>query len=564
MKAMLSPIRAQSAPGDAFRMNDARAALRPPWFRPDMPARDDCVLRGLLDRGAQRHPQRRIALFEDGSAWTWAECRDKVRVMAAGLQRLGVRRGDRVAAWLPGGPRMVLSWFAVNYLGAIWVPLNTAYRGRILEHVLNQASARVLIGHGDLLERLASLELQQLESIVAIGAHRLEAAGAQIHSESVLHGDASTLDDSVHPEPWDPQMIVYTSGTTGPSKGVLSPYLQLYTTSVVNYGYLEEGESMLVNLPLFHIGGTSALYCTLVRGGMFYIVNGFSTEHFWDQVRRGNCAATSGLIGVMAGFLSKAPPRPDDRVNPLRYMTMFPINAATVAFSERFGFSYVTGFNMTECSTPLICDVNTKVYGSCGLPRTGVTCRIVDEHDLEVPRGAVGELIVRTDLPWTMLLGYDGMPEATARAWRNGWFHTGDAFRQDENGNYFFVDRIKDAIRRRGENISSVEVEAEVKAHPAVEEAVAVAVPAEGSEDEVLVAVVLRAGQSPDPIGLIEFLRPRMPYYMVPRYLRFVADIPKTETNKLRKAVIRDAGITADTWDREAAGIRLRREALRD
>jgi crotonobetaine/carnitine-CoA ligase len=279
---------------------------------------------------------------------------------------------------------------------------------------------------------------------------------------------------------------------------------------------------------------------------MFYLVNGFSTDSFWDQVRRGNCVATSGLIGVMAGFLAKAPPRPDDRDNPLRCLTMFPVNAVTVAFTKRFGFDYMTGFNMTECSSPLVTDVNTPVYGSCGRPRTGVTCRIVNEHDIEVPRGAVGELIVRTDLPWTMNIGYDGMPEATAKAWRNGWFHTGDAFRQDESGDYFFVDRIKDAIRRRGENISSVEVEAEVKAHPAVDEAVAVGVPAaEGGEDEVLVAIMVRRGSTLDPVALIDFLKPRMPYYMVPRYLRFVDDIPKTETNKLRKNVIREAGVTA-------------------
>ncbi len=531
------------------------AAPRPPWFRPGIPAREACVLRGLLDSGAERHPGRRIALFEDGSTWTWAECRERTRTLAAGLQRLGIRRGDRVAAWLPSGPRLVLCWFAVNYLGAIFVPLNTAYRGRILEHVINQSAARLLIGHGELLERLQGLELPTLERIIAAGTDE----------ESLWsHGAEVPFDDSAYPDPWDPQMIIFTSGTTGLSKGVLSPYLQLYTTSVVNYGYLRDGEAMLVNLPLFHIGGTSALYCTLVRGGMFHLVNGFSSEHYWDQVRRGNCAATSGLIGVMAAFLAKAPPRSDDADNPLRCMTMFPIDAAAVAFCRRFGFDYVTGFNMTEISTPLISDVNTTVYGSCGRPRTGITCRIVDAHDLEVPRGAAGELIVRDDLPWTMNLGYDGNPEATAAAWRNGWFHTGDAFRQDESGNYFFVDRIKDAIRRRGENISSVEVETEIKAHPAVEEAVAVAVPAEGGEDEVLAAIVLRAGQQPDPVGLIEFLRPRMPYYMVPRYLRFVAEIPKTETNKLRKSVIREAGVTQDTWDREAAGIRLRRETLQE
>jgi crotonobetaine/carnitine-CoA ligase len=535
--------------------------MRPPWFSPGIPAREQCVLRGLLDVGAERHPQRLIAMFEDGSTWSWGECRAQIRAMAAALQRMGVRRGDRVAAWLPAGALMVRTWFAVNYLGAIFVPLNTAYRGRILEHVINQSCARLLIGHGELVSRLEDLDLPQLELIIAAGPHGVRRGTAKIEDEVVLHGAAS-FDDSVHPDPWDAQMIIYTSGTTGVSKGVLSPYLQLYTTSVVNYGYLRDGESMLVNLPLFHIGGTSALYCTLVRGGMFHLVNGFSSERYWEQVRRGNCAATSGLIGVMAGFLSKAPPRADDRDNPLRCMTMFPIDAATVAFCNRFGFDYVTGFNMTEISTPLISDVNTTVYGSCGLPRTGVSCRIVDEHDREVPRGTAGELIVRDDVPWTMNMGYDGMPEATALAWRNGWFHTGDAFRQDAAGHYFFVDRIKDAIRRRGENISSLEVEREVKAHAAVDEAVAVAVPAAGGEDEVLVAIMLRAGHAPDPPALIEFLMPRLPYYMVPRYLRFVADIPKTETNKLRKSVIRDEGITADTWDREKAGIRLRREVL--
>ena len=171
----------------------------------------------------------------------------------------------------------------------------------------------------------------------------------------------------------------------------------------------------------------------------------------------------------MTSYLAKQSPRSDDRDNPLRGMTLFPINEATIAFAQRFGFHYVTGFNMTEVSTPLISDMNTIVRGSCGTPRTGVACRLVDDHDIEVVRGAIGELIVRTDLPWTMSIGYDGMPQATAEAWRNGWFHTGDAFRQDETGNYFFVDRIKDTIRRRGENISSVEVEAEVKARSIVQ-----------------------------------------------------------------------------------------------
>lgn len=543
--------------------NYVSTIVRPPWFHQGLPAREDCILRDMLDTRAARYPDRQVALFEDGTRWTYRECLAMTRSMAAGLQKLGVRKGDRVAAWLPNGPRLILTWFASNYLGAVFVPLNTAFRGGILEHVINQSRARILLAHAELIERLQRLSLPTLERVIAIGKPGTLPDDIRVDDEALLSDDQSSLNDSERAQLWDPQTIIFTSGTTGPSKGVLSPYLQLYTTALVNYGYINEGAAVLVNLPLFHVGGTSSLYCALIKSGCFYLVGGFNTATFWQQVRHGNCATTSGLIGIMASFLARQPPRSDDGDNPLRGMTMFPINDATIHFAKRFHFDYVTGFNMTEVSTPLITDLNTQVQGSCGTPRSGVTCRLVDEHDIEVPLGAIGELIVRTDLPWSMNMGYDGMPQATADAWRNGWFHTGDAFRQDPAGNYFFVDRIKDTIRRRGENISSVEVEAEVKAHPAVDEAVAVAVAADGGEDEVLVAIVLKQLHGLEPAALIEFLRPRMPYFMVPRYLRFVAEIPSTETNKLRKNVFREAGVTADTWDREAAGIRLKREKLR-
>jgi crotonobetaine/carnitine-CoA ligase len=519
----------------------------PPWYEPVVPPREECVLKHMLDARARRHPERRVALFEDGSSWTYGECRQQVRAAAAALQQLGVRKGDRVLAWLPTGMPLVLTWFAANYLGAVFVPLNTAYRGKVLEHVVNNARAAVMVAHPELVERLTGLELPHLKEIIEPGA---------------LQGGASELDDSAEIDHWDIQCIIYTSGTTGPSKGVLSPYLQLYTTAVVNYGYLHDGEAILINLPLFHVGGTSPTYCALVRSGSFYLVDGFSTTKFWEQVRTGNCATTSGLVGVMSAFLAKSEPRPDDHDNPLRCITMMPINELAFQISERFGFDYVTGFNMTEISTPLIAGLNSRVFGGCGRPRTGATCRLVDEHDVEVPVGAPGELIVRTDLPWSMNAGYDGMPEATATAWRNGWFHTGDLFRRDADDNYFFLDRIKDTIRRRGENISSFEVETAVRGFEDVDEVVAVAVASEIEEQEVLVVVTAKPGRSIEPRALIEYLVPRLAYFMIPRYVRVVAEIPKTETNKPRKVVFRDAGITPDCWDRERAGITLRRERL--
>ncbi|HXW08980.1 MAG TPA: AMP-binding protein [Steroidobacteraceae bacterium] len=543
---------------------EARPERRPPWFDPRVPSREDCVLRPMLDARAARHPERRFALFEDGTSWTYGECLAEVRATAAGLQRLGVRKGDRVLAWLPTGKTILQTWFAANYLGAVFVPLNTAYRGAVLAHVVNAARARVLVAHPALAARLEGLELAHLTDVVVADEGNAGPAvpGVRMHGASVLRGDGTSLDDGLEVDHWDEQSIIYTSGTTGLSKGVLSPYLQLYTTASIVYGYLREGESILVNLPMFHVGGTSAVYIALIRGGGVHLVDGFSTTRFWDQVREGHCATTSGLIGVMAAFLAREPARPDDRDNPLRCMTMFPVNEETVAFARRFGFDYLTGFNMTEVSAPLVTDINTSSYGSCGRPRSGVEARIVDEHDLDVPPGTIGELVLRSDTPWTMCIGYDGQPQATAEAWRNGWFHTGDLFRQDERGEFYFVDRRKDAIRRRGENISSFEVENAVRQFPDVEEAVAVGVQSEVAEEEVMVVVTSRAGRSVDPQALTEFLVPRLPYFMVPRYVRVVAEIPKTETNKVRKVVFREQGITADTWDRERAGLRLRREKL--
>jgi crotonobetaine/carnitine-CoA ligase len=333
-------------------------------------------------------------------------------------------------------------------------------------------------------------------------------------------------------------------------------------TGMTVYGYMGDGEAILVNLPLFHVGGTSSTYAALVRGGSIYLVDGFSTAKFWDQVRQGVCVTTSGLIGVMAAFLAKSEPRPDDRENPLKCLTMFPVSAETVAFAHRFGFNYLTGFNMTEVSAPLVTDLNSHVFGSCGKPRTGIQARLVDDHDIEVPRGEIGELIVRSDHPWSMNAGYNGQPEATAAAWRNGWFHTGDLFRQDGDGNHFFVDRKKDTIRRRGENISSFEVENSVRQYPDVDEVAAVGVESEIAEQEVMVVVTSKPGCTVEPRALTEFLIPRLPYFMVPRYVRVVAQIPKTETNKIRKVYFRDQGVTADTWDRERAGIKLHRDKL--
>jgi crotonobetaine/carnitine-CoA ligase len=268
------------------------------------------------------------------------------------------------------------------------------------------------------------------------------------------------------------------------------------------------------------------------------------------------------LLGVMATFLIKQPPGPHDRDHGLRLAFMVPFTDDAPAFRERFGVDVYTIFNMTEIASPCVSEANPAKRGTCGKVRAGAEVRLVDPHDCEVPVGAVGEMLVRSDRPWGLNSGYNNNPEATAQAWRNGWFHTGDAFRRDEEGYFYFVDRVKDAIRRRGENISSFEVELEVCAHPDVRESAAIGVPSEYSEDEVMVVVAPLPDRSIDIPALAQFLAERMPYFMVPRYIRVLPELPKTPSAKVMKEELRREGVTPDTWDRERAGVRLKRDRL--
>lgn len=535
---------------------------RPPWFDPSMPAREACVLPSLLAGRAAQTPDRDYLEFEDGRRWTYGEAYAQARRAASALRRLGVKPGDRVLVWLPNGPENVLAWFGANLAGACFVPINIAYRGRLLAHVIQQSGARVLIAHAGLVERLQDIEVAALDTLVVVGAPGGEVRWkGKLQNDSILAGPDDGLPDS-QPEIWDAQMMIFTSGTTGPSKGVLCTYLQIHTVSRVQYGYMTPDDRMMIELPMFHIGGVSGVLGVLVAGSSGVLFESFNTAKFWDRIRRHRATTTGGMIGSMPSFLSTLPASPQDREHTLRF-TIIPLTKEAIALARRHGFDYSSGFNMTELSCPLFADVNTEALGSCGRPRSGCECRIVDANDIECPPGVTGELVVRCDLPWVTSIGYEGQHEANARAWRNGWFHTGDLLYRNEAGDFFFVDRLKDAIRRRGENVSSVEVESEVYAFPGVGEVAAVGVPSESGEEEILVAVAPVAGGAPiDAEALVRFLIPRVTHFMVPRYVRVMSSLPKTPTNKIMKVEIRREGITADTWDRSAHGIEVRRTKL--
>lgn len=527
------------------------------------PSDESCVLGAALLHRAACSPGDLFVRFGDGSGWTYAQAAEEALAAAGGLGALGIRPGDAVAVGLPNGPDMLKCWFGLALLGAVFVPINTDWRGRLLEHVLANAEPKVAVLHADLLPHLARVETGALSQVVVMASVAPPDApsGLVFHGRAVLDGPSVRPADLPRRRPWDLMAVVYTSGTTGESKGVLTTHMHMAAMALGGRDMITARDHRLVVLPLFHSGGLQSVVGALLTGGSLTLCNGFRTQDFWRVVRESR-ATTVTLLGAMIGFLMKAPVVPGERDHALRSAFLVPYPADGQAFADRFGVATYTNYNSTETSNPLVSGRDPDKGGVCGQPRTGVCARLVDEHDYDVPDGQVGELLLRTDAPWAMSVGYHRNPQATADAWRNGWFHTGELFRRDGDGDLFFVDRRKDAIRRRGENISSAEVEREILAHPAVREAAVIGVPSEFGESDVLAAIALKEGATLEPARLLEFLASRMAHFMIPRYVRVLPALPRTATHKVQKYLLREAGLTPDTWDREREGIRIRQQRL--
>ena len=516
----------------------------------------------VLDGGADRHPDKLAVRGPDGS-YTYRDLLDAVLQVGGGLSALGVGRQDAVLIMLDNHLDHVLSYFGVTRMGAVEVPINPAYKGSILSYVINNSGARTMIIEDRYCERIAAIagELDNLETLVVHGGPGDALAGS---SYRVVPFEEVRAAGPITPEPlqpWDLYGILYTSGTTGPSKGVLVSHAEVYNHYPPAYFDAAGPDDVtMVSLPLFHLAGKVMLYNALIAGASAVVFDGFHATKFWEEVKEYGCTFTL-LLGAMANFLFRQPPSPDDADNPLRRAMMVPVIPEVEQFSERFGVTIGTAYGMTEASTPVFCPFGKATPKSCGYAREDFDIRIVDENDVDVKSGAVGEIVVRSKEPWTIMMGYHGMPEATAAAWRNLWFHTGDHAYVDDEGRFFFVDRKKDSIRRRGENVSSFEVEAEVNSHPAVLESAVIAVPSEHTEDDIKAVVVCKPDQSVSAEDLLAHLAERLPYFMVPRYLEFVDKLPKTPSEKIQKQVLREQPLTPTTWDREAAGIKITRDS---
>lgn len=488
--------------------------------------------------------------------------------LANGLVRLGVGRGDTVLLMLNNCIEFIALWCALAKIGAIEVPVNCHYKGRLLAHLVNNSAARVIIADGEFLPRLAEVvhAFSALSTVVVYGAapelgpDALPGAARLVPYAEILADDEQFA--AFSPAPWDQLAVMYTSGTTGPSKGVIVTHGHAfeYARGVIDMLDLRPDDVYYAPLPLFHIAGQWAVvYAAAIAGATAVLPDSFGPARFWPTCRQDR-ATCSFLLGAMANLLYRQPPVVDDADNPLERVLIVPLIPEVEKFKQRFGVLVSTTWGGTEMNCPTRSGFELPNARTCGRVDTELyEVRIVDANDNEVPPGVAGEAVVRPKKPWIVMAGYWRHPEWTEQAWRNLWLHTGDMLMADADGNLYFVDRVKDAIRRRGENISSMEVEQEINAHPDVLETAVIPVAAEVTEQEVMAVIVPKPGRTPAPEALIAFLGDRLPYFMVPRYLEFASELPKTPTGKIQKYTLRARGVTAATWDRVQAGVSVRK-----
>ena len=484
---------------------------------------------------------------------------------AAGFQNLGLKKGDKAALMMGNRPEFLFTWFGLSKLGAVEVPINTAHRGDLLTYMLDKSDSRLIVVEAEFLDRLGPVlkNLPKLEKVLVLGEK-----GKPIPSldkSSVDYWEVTDNDGKFEEAEvlWsDPFIVMFTSGTTGPSKGSVMPHnYALYMGEVcADAAEYDENDCLYNALPLFH--GNAQLLSTmpaLMSGARMVLAERFSAGNFWDDTKKYECTEFNYIGGILP-ILYKADPKPDDADNPLRVMLGggAPMDLFD-AFEKRFGLTLIEGYGMSEIGLPLMNTMKERKPGTCGKPRPDYEVKLVDDQGLEVARGNPGEMLLRSKSPYCILLEYYGMPDKTVEAWRDLWFHTGDYLSEDEDGYFHFMDRKKDAIRRRGENISSFEVEKVIRAHPAVFESAAVAAKSDLGEDEVMVCLTLKPGYELTPEELIAHCQENMAYFMIPRYVRIMEALPKTPTERVQKYQLREEGVTADTWDREKAGIKLKR-----
>lgn len=513
------------------------------------------VLPTILQRQAERHGERRLLVFGD-TVWTFA---DTARIAAASARTLadaGLRHGDRVAIFCSNRPEFLRVYLGCAWLGIIAVPINLALRGGQLEHVLRNAGPALLVIEDASVPALDTIDPALIpEKVWLIG----DAASPRTDWSALPPLGEGLAPGAV--KPGDTVAILYTSGTTGPAKGVCCPQAQMFWWGVYSARALDirEGETLLTTLPLFHTNALNAFYQAIINGCTYVLEPKFSASRFWDSIRRHE-ANVGYLLGAMAAILLAQPERPEDREHKLRVALGGGVPARFhEVFRTRFNVPLLDGYGSTETNFAFASPIPSDHPGSLGYLQPGIEAQIVDENDAPVPEGVSGELLLRPTQAFSFATGYYNMAEKTVEAWRNLWFHSGDRVVREPGGHYRFIDRIKDTIRRRGENVSSWEVEQILLAHPAIGACAVYPLPSELGEDEVAAAIQFETGASLSPEEVLRHCEDRLAYFALPRFLTFVEAMPLTENGKISKPTLRSRGVSAQTWDREKSDYRVKR-----
>ena len=523
----------------------------------------------FLERAAERSPDKTFVEIA-GTVLTYREFHRRARQTAGLFRELGLGRGDRVCLLLPNGPEFLYCWFGLALLGAISVPVNTAYKRDETAFILQDAAAKAIVAHQSLAAvagDAADLSPDLTHRLLVTAEDEPSPVDGWVDFAAALAGAAvSAGNPEVSPE--DTAMLVYTSGTTGHPKGVQVTH-KMYVAAGQGFAHWTAAtpqDRFFTCLPFFHANAQYySTMGTLAAGATLIVAERFSASRFWAQARQAG-ATVVNFIGMMMPVLAKQPPSPADRDNRVRLFYGSPAFPPEFlqAFQERFGPAIIVGFGMTETCYGTIERIGEpRRANSSGRPRLHPDARFVNEirivDDAGQPLGLdrVGEITIKNP---AVMPGYWRNPEQTALALRQGWLHTGDLGWQDAEGYLYFVDRKKDVIRRRGENISSQEVEEVIKRHPAALDCAVIAVPSELGEDEVKAYVTPRPGQAIDPAQILHWCADHLAYFKVPRYLEVRAELPRTPSLRVRKDLLRQEreNLLEGCFDREAAGIKLR------
>jgi crotonobetaine/carnitine-CoA ligase len=533
------------------------------WYRHEDPTA--WVLPAILRRRAEEHPDRDYLSVAGGPWISYGEMDARASRVANALIARGLLPGEAVSTLLPNCEENLAVWFGIQRAGGVQCPINLAYRGDFLSWVINLPRSRFLVidaGHLDRLEAIAD-ELPTLEHVVVRTAGEPAGPPPRVRWEpldALLDGPDG--DPRVEVAWTGDARVMFTSGTTGRSKGAIKQHASDYfsgRTYIEVCGVTAE-DTLFSCLPLFHSNAqVLAAYPAMIAGARVAVAERYSSGAFWSQVVAAD-ATILNTVSAINYFIWNTPPGELDRAHRVsRIMAMPAPKDLYERFEERFGIRFIEGYGLTETGMVTYHPPGRPPRpGSCGIATPGFDVSVVQPGtDLPVPPGTPGEIVVDMKMPNIVMRAYAGMPEKTAEDFRNLKLHTGDLGRLDEDGYLYFLDRVKDYIRRRGENVSSVEVEHVVCSHPDVLEAAAVGVRAQegaSAEEEILVCIVVRDGRRADVHGLLAFCDERMPYFAVPRYVRVVESLPKTPTERVRKVELRDAGVTHDTHDRVVHG----------